>query len=63
MNTSTFILLQVVANTKSVVRDFAKEIIQLISQVMTAFRNKEAGRFTLTTWENLEELRYAQVFY
>lgn len=49
--------LQAVAKAKTEVRDFAKEIVQFISQVMTAFRNGEAGHFTLATWRNLEELR------
>jgi hypothetical protein len=52
--------LQAISKAKVDIQAFAKVIVHWVSQVASAFKNGNGGRFTLETWRHLEGIRYVQ---
>jgi hypothetical protein len=50
--------LQTISRAKQAVFDFSKEVVTWVERQITAFREGEARRFSVKTWNNLEPVRY-----
>ena len=50
--------LQTIARAKQAVFEFSKEVVTWVERQIAAFREGEAHRFSMKTWNNLEPVRY-----